>query len=208
MKTIPQKNGMLQHGMLVLGLLAAAGCRGDISSAPPIHVVLDMDFQQKVKAQAESPLASHLDGRGMRTPAADTVARGSLPDPALANRDAAGAFVTKNPLPISEQVLARGKESFEIHCAICHGYSGQGGNGTPESESPGHGIVGRRWPVTLPNFHVVEGADNRVPQMPDGEFFEVISNGKGTMPAYGPRIAPEDRWAIVHYIRVLQSLTK
>ena len=69
-------------------------------------------------------------------------------------------------------------------------------------------MVGRVWPVTIPNFHFVEGKDNRVPMMPDGEFFEVITYGKGTMPAYGPRISVEDRWAIVHYVRALQNLSK
>jgi len=194
--------GLLAAGFFGGGLLT--GCRGDISDAAPIHPVLDMDFQPKVKAQAPSGFATFAEQPTLPKP----VAMDSLPDPALANRDAGNAFVTRNPVPATEEVLARGRERFAIHCAICHGYSGQGGNGAPDSATPGNGIVGRRWPVVLPSFHHVEGADNRVPQMSDGEFFEVITNGKGTMPAYGPRIAPDDRWAIVHYIRVLQSLGK
>ena len=47
-----------------------------------------------------------------------------------------------------------------------------------------------------------------MPSLTDGELFEVISVGKGTMPAYGARLSPEDRWAIVHYVRALQSLSK
>ncbi len=86
---------------------------------------------------------------------------------------------------------------------MCHGYTGQGGNG-----AAGHGLVGRRWPVVIPNFHFVEGADNRVPNAPDGEYFEVITNGKGTMPGYAARLSVEDRWSIIHYVRVLQSLSR
>jgi mono/diheme cytochrome c family protein len=71
-------------------------------------------------------------------------------------------------------------------------------------------MVGTLWPAVIPNFHFQagEGKDNRVPTMADGEFFEVITYGKNTMPAYGARISPEDRWAIVHYVRALQSLSK
>ena len=146
----------------------------------------------------------------MRLPVGDgngrtaVVARGSLPNPDLANKDANNAFKTKNPVPASDAVLQRGRERFDIHCAICHGYTGQGGN----DPLTGNGLVGRRWPVVIPNFHFVEGKDNRVANLVDGELFEVISYGKGTMPAYGARISPEDRWAIVHYVRALQRLSK
>jgi mono/diheme cytochrome c family protein len=61
----------------------------------------------------------------------------------------------------------------------------------------------------IPNFHFVEGKDNRVALLSDGEVFEAISTGNGkTMPAYGARLSVEDRWAIVHYVRALQSLSK
>jgi mono/diheme cytochrome c family protein len=103
-------------------------------------------------------------------------------------------------------VIDRGRERYDIYCAMCHGYSGRGGNG-----KLAHGLVGKQWDVAIPNFHVStkEGADNRVPNMPDGEYFETITTGKGTtMPAYGARLSVADRWAIVHYVRALQSLSK
>lgn len=194
----------------IVAALALGACRGGISDKPPVHLVLDMDFQQKLKAQSHSEFEGWADGRGMRVPPMDAngrtavVARGSLPNTALANRDAANAFVTKNPVAPTAEVLARGRQSYDINCAICHGYTGQGGNDPKQ----GHGLVGRRWPVAVPNFHYVEGKDNRVASLVDGEYYEVITNGKGTMPAYGARITPEDRWAIVHYLRALQNLSK
>ena len=198
-----------------VALVALTSCmRGGVSTSPPVHLVQDMDFQPKLHAQGEAHFDGWEDGRAMRLPVNDpnsqgplvktlVVARGSLPDAKLANRDANKAFVTKNPLPVSRAVLERGRERFEITCAVCHGYSGQGGNG-----KDGHGMVGKLWSAPIPNFHFVEGKDNRVPLMPDGEFFEVITYGKGTMPAYGARLSVEDRWAIVHYVRALQSLSK
>ena len=221
-------NHLLRSTLL---LLAVAGTgltscmRGGISSDPPVHLVLDMDFQPKLKAQAETHFDGWTDNRASRLPVNDpvstdplgktlVVARGSLADPALANRDAGGNFVKKNPLAANAvvvhggremSVIERGRERFDIHCAVCHGYSGRGGSGPAA-----HGMVGRFWPAVIPNFHFQtgEGKDNRVPLMPDGEFFEVMTYGKNTMPAYGARISPEDRWAIVHYVRALQSLSK
>lgn len=211
--------------LAVLALGLASCMRGGVSHDPPVHLVLDMDFQPKLRAQGHAEFEGWTDGRSMRLPVTDpvsmdptgkplVVARGSLPDAALAHKDAANAFVKTNPLALDRKltvlghemsVIDRGRERFEIHCAICHGYTGQGGLG-----AQGHGLVGRRWPVKIPNFHFVtgEGADNRVPLMADGEYFEVITNGKGTMPAYGARLSVEDRWAIVHYVRALQSLSK
>lgn len=222
------RTNLVKGGLALLAALplALASCmRGGVSHDPPVHLVLDMDFQPKLRAQGHAEFAGWTDGRSMRLPVTDpvsmdptgkplVVARGSLPKPELANKDAAGAFVKQNPLPLTTKfpvlgnevaTIDRGRDRYDIHCAICHGYSGQGGSG-PQ----GHGLVGRRWTVKIPNFHFTtgEGADNRVPLMPDGEYFEVITNGKGTMPAYGARLSVEDRWAIVHYVRALQSLSK
>jgi mono/diheme cytochrome c family protein len=208
--------------LVALATLGLGSCmRGGISSDPPVHLILDMDFQPKLRTQSAAEFEGWSDQRAQRAPVADpfgkttVVARGTLANPALANRDANNAFVTKNPLAATHKMvrlgrevttIERGRELFEIHCAICHGYTGQGGNDPKQ----GHGLVGRRWPASIPNFHfdATPGKDNRVPNMADGEYFEVITYGKGTMPAYGARLHPEERWAIVHYVRALQSLSK
>ncbi len=196
---------------LLLVALALGACRGGTSTSPPVHLVLDMDFQPKLKSQSESSFENWTDRRSMRLPAEGTVARGSLPDPILmpdpksAGRNPDGSWISRNPLSLNAETLERGRERFDIYCSICHGLSGRGGNG-PE----GHGLVGRRWPVAVPNFHAAEGKDNRVANLTDGEYFEVLSSpvGRNTMPSYAARISVADRWAIVHYIRALQNLGK
>ena len=205
--------------LTTLAITLTSCMRGGTSSSPPVHLVQDMDFQPKVKAQSKTAFAGWTDHRGMRLPVADSFGKTLVvphrpsPDSNLPHRDASNQFVKTNPLPLTTKmvhlgrevaVLERGRELFNINCSICHGYTGQGGNDPKQ----GHGMAGRRWPVVLPSFHYVEGKDNRVPQLADGEFFEVITNGKATMPAYGARISVEDRWAIVHYVRALQSLSK
>ena len=186
--------------------LALGACRGGTSTSPPVHIVQDMDFQPKLKTQSETKFEGWKDGRSMRLPVKGTVAQGSLPnltllpDPKTPGKGADGQWLAK---ALTAETLARGKDRYEINCAICHGQSGRGGNG-PE----GHGLVGRRWPVAVPNFHVVQGKDNRVANLTDGEYFEVMSSpvGRNTMPSYAARITVEDRWAIVQYIRALQNL--
>lgn len=196
---------------LLLVALALGACRGGTSKSPPVHLVLDMDFQPKLRAQAETTFKGFADHRAMRLPVAGTVSKAPLPDPKLMpdprnpGKNPDGSFLAQNPLPLTEATLQRGREQFDIHCAICHGYTGRGGNGPTA-----HGLVGRRWPVAIPNFHHQDGKDNRVADFKDGEYFDVMSSpvGRNTMPSYAARITVEDRWAIVHYIRALQNLGK
>ncbi|MCA8955218.1 MAG: cytochrome c [Planctomycetes bacterium] len=201
---LPSRN----YTLLLLPLLVAVGCRGEISNQPPIHIVPNMDFQAKLKAQSESKFANWTDGRGMRLPVKGTIARGALgplsTDPQLAKlhvfKDTAGNYVD-NPLPATAAVLARGRQRFEINCAVCHGRAGR------------LGIVGRRLAVKPPILvkpSTEEDKSTRVDKWPDmqkykdGRFFEIISNGSGTMQPYRYQVTVEDRWAIVHYIRALQ----
>ena len=62
----------------------------------------------------------------------------------------------------------------------------------------GNGIVTEYGLVGVANFQT-----DRIRQMPDGQIFYTIAHGKGLMNGY-PHIAPEDRWAIVAYLRALQ----
>jgi hypothetical protein len=59
-------------------------------------------------------------------------------------------------------------------------------------------IVARGFPAP-PTYH-----QERLRSAPDQHFFDVISNGYGVMYSYGDRVAPQDRWAIIAYIRALQ----
>lgn len=191
--------------LLLFGLGVLAGCRGEISEKPPIHPVLDMDFQPKLKPQSESKFERWTDHRGMRGVIPGTVWRPARRERQLRERypnlevyKRGDAFVTDNPLPKSAEVVARGREVFEITCAACHGRSGKGG------------MVARRWsvpvpPITIPDPNQTdEKARRRILEMPDGQVFGVITNGKGTMPSYAHQIPVADRWAVVHYLRVLQ----
>ena len=129
------------------------------------------------------------DGRSMRPQVAGTVARGQLrEDTAMFAGKTGAAFVAKNPVPVTLQLVHRGRQRYDIYCAPCHARSGQG-----------NGIVVRRGFRAPSSLHV-----DRLRAQPDGYFFDVITNGFGAMPDYAAQIPVGDRWAIVAYIRALQ----
>ena len=131
------------------------------------------------------------DEASARTPPPGTVARGQLTTDVALNfgRDpATRQAVARSPLPFTAARIERGRERFNIHCAVCHGADGYG-----------QGIVVRRGFPPPPSYH-----SERLRQVADGHIFDVITNGYGKMYPYRSRVAVEDRWAIVGYIRALQ----
>jgi len=188
-------------------LAIIAKARFSTSDKPPLHVVWDMDWQKKYKAQKVSPFFA--DGRTSRPQVAGTLARGDY----IAEEDMAfhtgvnldGSEVTEFPIPVSAAMMERGRERLGIYCAPCHGIDGVG-NGmvalraerlkanptTPDSST---------WTAPL-SFVDPAGA---VMTQTIGKLFKTITNGERTMPAYGSQIPPEDRWAIILYVRALQK---
>ena len=45
---------------------------------------------------------------------------------------------------------------------------------------------------------------NEIRARPDGHLFGVLMLGKNAMPSYAADLDKDDRWAAVHYIRILQ----
>jgi cytochrome c553 len=88
-------------------------------------------------------------------------------------------------------LILRGQDRFYIFCSPCHGQVGDGTGMIAQ-----RGLDLRRKPAT---FHT-----ERLRNMPDGHFYDVITNGYGVMFSYASRIEPADRWAITAYIRALQ----
>jgi len=175
---------------MALVLLALGGCaRGCTSRHPPIDINPNMDRQPKYLPQSASPFFA--DGATMRPPVEGTVARGELfLDTALyEGKDEAGAPVAENPMPITDELLARGAERFQIYCAPCHGARGDG-----------KGMLNQRAGVNVANL-----LDERIRNLPDGQIFDVVTNGLGLMSGYRYPIPPQDRWAIIAHVRTLEK---
>ena len=156
----------------------------------------------------------YKDGLSSRPPVEGTVPRGFLnedteyftgkkagragattpgPQPGTTSPTATGAAAFPDdieifPLPVTEELVRRGKERYEIFCSACHGFTGKG-----------DGMIVRRGFRRAASFH-----DERLRTAPVGHFFDAMTNGWGAMPSYASQISVKDRWAIISYVRALQ----
>jgi hypothetical protein len=148
---------------------------------------LDMHVQPKYLPY--EPTTFFDDGRSERPPVSGTVARGHLHlDELLYTGKENGVISNRLPFPMTHEDLERGRQRYNIYCTPCHDYTGSG-----------RGMIVQRGFPTPPSYHL-----DRLRQAPVGHFFDVITNGDGSMYSYASRIEPEDRWRIAAYIRVLQ----
>ncbi len=179
--------------LVPLALIAQA--RTQKGRQPRIHLVQDMDFQPKHRAQTENPFFE--DARSMRTPLAETVAVGDLRSDHLKLGKVEGEFVRTLPaeIAVSEATMTRGRERFNTYCAPCHGLAGEGdGMIAQRASSLGQGT----W---VPPSNINQ---DYLREQPIGQLFDSISNGVRNMPGYGNEISAEDRWAVLLYVRALQ----
>ena len=129
------------------------------------------------------------DGRSARTLVANTVVRGGLrEDEHLYQGTIDGQPTDLFPMPVTAEMLARGRERFDVFCSPCHGRTGQG-----------NGMVVQRGFRAPPSFH-----DERLRNAPVGYYVNVETNGFGAMSDYSAQVPVADRWAIAAYIRALQ----
>ena len=179
---------VLRAGFIASVLLSLVGC-SSVQRDTPIQVWDDMKHQQKFKAQAPV-VGIFADGRSNRLLPEDTVARDAYRDNSPYNTGLEnGMYVGKNPVPITTALLEQGQTKFNIYCSPCHDQTGMG-----------HGIV----PAHVPIWQPSDLTDDRVVQFADGDIFNVITNGRRTMPPYEFQITIPERWNIISYLRVLQ----
>ncbi|MCP3100475.1 cytochrome c [Myxococcus sp. K15C18031901] len=121
------------------------------------------------------------------------------------------------PLPLTREVLLRGRDQFETWCAPCHGLL-----------ADGRSIVARNMRLRAPpalygpghERHPPRGVEEGLPDAgtgalepaspgwaalphPPGFYYQAITEGYGLMPSYAPQIPPEERWMVVAWLRVL-----
>ncbi len=168
-------NRPITLSLLIAAVLLSTACRNDMHTQP------------RYKAYAATEFFS--DGRSERPAIEDTVARGQLHlDEARYTGKLNGKDVETIPIQITKADLLRGQERFNIYCSPCHGRLGNG-----------HGMIVARGLRQPPSY-----MDERLLNAPVGHFFDVMSNGYGSMYSYASRVAVDDRWRIAAYIRALQ----
>jgi mono/diheme cytochrome c family protein len=190
----------LQYVVVVLVVLSwvplvmIIRARHTTSTKPRIHIIQDMDNQPRFGAQDRNRLFA--DRRAMRPPVPGTVARGELRADDQVFRGAVGEdWVEQIPIPVTMQLMQRGREHYDIYCSPCHGLAGYG-----------DGMVAKRAEALQEGTWTPPSSlhTDLVRSRPAGQLFNTISNGIRNMPAYGSQIEVTDRWAIVAYVRALQ----
>lgn len=164
--------------ILVSGTAVLAGCHTDMWRQPKTEPLDKSEF--------------FADGQSARPLVPGTIARGMARfDDAFYTGAVNNKWVDSIPVPVNLELLKRGQDRFDIYCSPCHGRLGDG-----------KGMISQRgFNVRRPvgNYHT-----DRLRKMPVGHFYDVITNGYGAMYSYASRVEPQDRWAIVAYIRALQ----
>jgi len=167
-----------------VALVLAAGC-SHRKETPALEYMPNMAYSPAIKAQNEDPM--HPGMSAMRPPVPGTVPRGFTPyryesgDSLLAQRE------LTNPLPRTADVLGRGQRVFMTYCVVCHGPKGDG-----------QGYIVPKFPMP-PSL-----LSQKVSAWPDGRIYHIVTRGQNLMPNYASQILPEDRWAVIHYVRALE----
>lgn len=173
--------------LLSLGILLClflVGCNGNTGLEKLRQAMYDQPKYEPLEASA-----FYANGMASRVPPAGTVARGHLKtDKHLYEGRVGGALARTLPFELTDEVMTRGRERYEIFCTPCHGALGAG-----------DGMVVRRGMKAPPSFHI-----DRLRETPIGYTFDVVTNGYGAMYGYASRIPVTDRWAIAAYVRALQ----
>ncbi len=172
----------------------------------------DMDEQDVAMPQDASDFFA--DGRVARTPDKNLVPMGfaplseetrdQLPEFGFSNGsgyvftgkngDVHGKGIPKEfnleSLEDTRQFLAHGKERYQINCSPCHGYAADGQGAVSKVPSP----------LTIPSLN-----SGNALILPDGNIFDIITNGRGLMGSFKHNTSIKDRWAIVAYLRSIQE---
>ncbi len=167
---------------------ATAACRRGQAVHEPDPSLNRMLEQPRYDPLGESDFFP--DRAAMREPPKGTVPAGGAPwDPAVELGSVAGVPVGAIPVPVTRELIVRGRTRFEVVCATCHGVLGDGDS-----------VAARKMPLRKPrSLH-----DDEIRGRKPGEIFAVISRGFGLMPALASTLSVRDRWAVVAYVRALQ----
>ncbi|HEY2573295.1 MAG TPA: cytochrome c [Verrucomicrobiaceae bacterium] len=167
---------MIARIIFLCALIPLAACRQDMNDQARYEPLKKSDF--------------FSDGSASRPVPARTVSREAFHEDEVfySGKINDREFANTLPMPLTRELLQRGRERFDIYCAVCHGRTGEG-----------RGMIVQRGFPQPPSY-----ATARLRDAPLGYFYHVMTQGYGLMYSYADRVEPADRWAIAAYIRVLQ----
>ncbi len=220
---------LIALGLSTLVVGGLAGCRGERSDKPPHQFFPDMDDQERFKPQHETEFFADGRAQRPTVAGTVAYGRAPIDHEAAleagwgntfetqrerllkddqsvffgttnAPADEAAHYIRDIPVEVTMDLIRQGQKDFDIYCAVCHGYEGDG-----------YGTVGDRYAVRPANFHDPKYADKADILGRDGYVFNVARNGlydpagNMRMPGYGHALNEQEAWAVVAYIRTLQA---
>lgn len=184
MKTIQNIFSLLVAGTIVV---AASSCGEGNPNSPGVEFMPDMYRSPSLETNMKQDFMGDSLATN-RMPVAGTVARGYMPDPY--KYDSAGyenSNNLKNPIALNQGVLDEGKELYTKYCVHCHGGTGMG-----------DGPVGGKLPGPPPSY-----TSPPLMALSEGKMFYSASYGKGMMGPHAPLMTQDERWKVIHYIKVI-----
>ena len=157
--------------LIACATLCATGCMWDGWQRTPDPALARMIDQPRVDPYEET--TAFADGVALRSPP-----EGSVP-----------YRVEHTEPPVDRALVMRGRTRFEIHCAPCHGVTGDGDSVIDED-------MALRVPPSLLTGEICAQSDE--------EIETTIAEGFGLMPSYAYALPEADRRAVVLYLRALQ----
>ncbi len=141
-------------------------------------IMVDMRLAARLSADEAEAILNFLKGGARRV-----AASGASPAPAVLARLAS----TELLLPTA---ALTGAEVFAQQCVACHGKEGKGNGPAASALNPR--------PADLTD-------QERMNSVNDEALFELIRDGKGTMPGFGSLLEPEELVAVRDYVRALSQ---
>ncbi|MES2614273.1 MAG: cytochrome c [Bdellovibrionota bacterium] len=181
--------------IIISTVFVLSGCRGDKSSAPPVLLIRNMVEQTSYGPQSKNEFFK--DKKSTRAAVAGTVAEGEANTNSRlykgVEENTSSLWVKQFPIILTEEVLKRGQDRYNIYCTACHGYT---------ANNDGLATQAAGGSIRPANLH-----DSQFIEMPVGKIYNAVTNGVNNwnMPGFAEQIDVQDRWAVVAYVRALQA---
>ncbi|MCM4158347.1 c-type cytochrome [Antarcticibacterium flavum] len=178
---------LFKKSLLFVLALSAVSCFNE--SSPNYQYFPDM--YEPIPYEPYGEYEIFLNGQSAMLPAEGSVPRGWKPYDYENSQDGYQAAKSEltNPLPYTEDNLAKGRQLYTIYCAVCHGDQGDG-----------QGIMVQREKILgIPRF------DDEGRNITEGSVYHVMYYGLNAMGSYASQTSIDERWLIDHYVMNLKN---